>query len=147
MKSLWRRRYENWLLLTARELDCQFIWNAHSGFALTSGVPDKLVDDLRYKKERTGLSDKESAVVNYGRELFRTHRISQSTFDAAHAQIETLGLIELTNMMGYYSSLAFNIKGFDVGLPYTLIGFPSPFKVDQTKPLSQMGVGGFCPFS
>ena len=50
-------------------------------------------------------------------------------------------MVELTNIMGYYSSLAFNINAFDVGLPDTLIELPSPFKVDQIKPLSQMGVG------
>lgn len=50
------------MIFTARELDCQFIWNAHSGFARTAGVPDKLVDNLRDKKELTGLSNKESAV-------------------------------------------------------------------------------------
>ncbi|MDE0719440.1 MAG: hypothetical protein OSB75_02635 [Dehalococcoidia bacterium] len=114
------------MILTARELDCQFIWNAHSGFARTAGVPDKLVDDLRDKKELTGLSDKESAVINYGREFFRTHKVSQATFDAAQAQFGTLGLVELTNIMGYYSSLAFNINAFDVGLPDTIIELPLP---------------------
>jgi len=114
------------MILTDRELDCQFIWNAHSGFALTAGVPDKLVDDLRDKEQLTGLPDKESAVINYGREFFRTHRVSQATFDAAQAQFGTLGLVELANIMGYYSSLAFNIKAFDVGLPDTLIELPLP---------------------
>ena len=114
------------IILTNRELDCQFIWNAHSGFARTAGVPDKLVDDLRDKEQLTGLSDKESAVINYGREFFRTHRVSQATFDAAQAQFGTLGLVELTNIMGYYSSLAFNINAFDVGLPDTLIELPLP---------------------
>jgi alkylhydroperoxidase family enzyme len=83
------------MILTARELDCQFIWNAHPGFARTAGVPDKLVDDLRDKKELTGLSDKESAVINYGPEFFRTHRVSQATFDAAQAWFGTLGLVEV----------------------------------------------------
>jgi len=129
------------MILTDRELDCQFIWNAHSGFARTAGVPDKLSDDLRDKEQLTGLPDKESAVINYGREFFRTHRVSQATFDAPQAQFGTLGLVELTNIMGCYSSLAFNINAFDVGLPDTLIELPSPFKVDQIKPLSQMGVG------
>jgi 4-carboxymuconolactone decarboxylase len=106
------------MILTAR--------NAHSGYARQAGVSDKLVDDLRDKKELTGLSDKESAVINYGREFFRTHKVSQATFDAAQAQFGTLGLVELTNLMGYYSALAFNINAFDVGLPDTLTELPLP---------------------
>ena len=114
------------MITTARELDCQFIWNAHSGYARQAGISDKLVNDLRDKKELTGLSDQESAVINYGREFFRTHKVSQDTFDAARAQFGTLGLVELTNLMGYYSALAFNINAFDVGLPENLTELPLP---------------------
>ena len=35
------------MITTARELDCQFIWNAHSGYARQAGISDKLVNDLR----------------------------------------------------------------------------------------------------
>ncbi len=114
------------MITTARELDCQFIWNAHSGYARQAGISDKLVNDLRDKKELTGLSDQESAVINYGREFFRTHKVSQATFDAAQDQFGTLGLVELTNLMGYYSALAFNINAFDVGLPENLTELPLP---------------------
>ena len=121
------------MITTARELDCQFIWNAHSGYARQAGISDKLVDDLRDKKELTGLSDQESAVINYGREFFRTHKVSQATFDAAQAQFGTLGLVELTNLMGYYSALAFNINAFDVGLPDNLTELPLPFNPEPIK--------------
>jgi len=62
----------------------------------------------------------ESAVVDYGREFFRTHKVSQATFDAAQSQFGVRGLVELNNLMGYHSSLAFNINAFDVGLPSRL---------------------------
>ena len=55
----------------------------------------------------------ESAVINYGREFFRTRRVSQGTFDAARSEFGDRGLIELTNLMGYYSVLAFNINAFE----------------------------------
>ena len=31
-------------LVTAREMDCQFIWNAHAAFGRQSGLADSLVD-------------------------------------------------------------------------------------------------------
>ncbi len=114
------------MILTARELDCQFIWNAHSANARKAGLSDALVDNLRDKKELTGLSEQESAVINYGREFFRTHKVAQATFDAAKAQFGVIGLVELTNLMGYYSALAFNINAFDVGLPDNLTELPLP---------------------
>jgi len=114
------------MILTARELDCQFIWNAHAAGGRKEGLSDELVDNLRDKKELPALSPQESVVIDYGREFFRTHRVSQATFDAAQAQFGTRGLVELTNLMGYYSNLAFNINAFDVGLPDNLTEKPLP---------------------
>ena len=56
-------------------------------------------------------------MVNYAREFFQTRRVSQATFDAALAQFGVLGLTELTNLVGYYAMLAFNVNAFGVELP------------------------------
>lgn len=114
------------MILTARDLDCQFIWNAHAASARRAGVRDDIVDHLREKKELTGLAPDEAAVVSYGREFFRTHRVSQATFDAALAQFGLQGLIELTNLMGYYALLAFNVNAFGVELPEGISEAPLP---------------------
>ena len=114
------------MLVTAREMDCQFIWNAHAGFGRKAGLSDDVVDSLRDRKSLNGLSPDESAVVDYGREFFRTHRVSQSAFDAALTQFGVRGLTELTTLMGYYSMLAFNINAFEVGLPAATTETPLP---------------------
>ena len=101
------------MITTARELDCQFIWHAHAAAGRRAGLSDALVDALRDKRELPDLSSAESAVINYGREFFRTHRVSQTAFDAALDEFGDRGLIELTNLMGYYSVLAFNINAFE----------------------------------
>ena len=120
------------MLLAAREMDCQFIWNAHAAMGRQSGLSDDLVDSLRDKKELTGLSPAESAVIEYGREFFRTHRVGDETFNDAMAQFGTRGLVELTTLMGYYACLAFNINAFEVGsarrdcgdTPASVVGAP-----------------------
>ena len=105
------------MLTTARELDCQFIWNAHAAAGRRAGLRNEIVNNLRDRKELTGLAPDEAAVVNYGREFFRTNRVSQATFNVATAQFGVRGLTELTSLMGYYALLAFNINAFEVGLP------------------------------
>ena len=114
------------MLVTAREMDCQFIWNAHAGFGRKSGLSDDIVDSLRDKKPLNGLSPQESSVIDYGREFFRTHKVSQSVFDAALTNFGVRGLTELTTLMGYYSALAFNINAFEVGLPADATEPPLP---------------------
>lgn len=110
--SLALRIRELTMLLTAREMDCPYIWHVHAAQARRAGVRDDIVDNLRDKRELTNLAPDEAVVVTYGRELLRTHHVSQLTFDTALAQLGTRGLVELTNLMGYYTLLAFNINAF-----------------------------------
>ena len=115
--SLVPRIRELGMLVAARENDCQYIWNAHAPPARKAGLRDGAVDALRDQKELPDLAPDETAVVNYGREFFRTRRVRQATFDAAMAQFGVLGLTELTNLMGCYAMLAFNVNAFGVELP------------------------------
>ena len=115
--SLPRPIIELAMLLTARENNCQYIWNAHAAAGRAAGLNDALVDNLRDGKDLPELSAPEQAVVEYGRDLFRTRTVSQNTFDAAVAQFGVRGLAELTSLMGYYALLAFNINAFGVENP------------------------------
>ena len=115
--SLEPRIRELAMLVAARENDCQYIWNAHAPAGRRAGLRDELIDALRDKKELPSPAPDEASLVNYGQEYFRTHRVSQATFDAALAQFGALGLTELTSLMGCYALLAFNVNAFGVELP------------------------------
>ncbi len=115
--SLSKKIQELAMLVTAREMDCQHIWNAHAGSARSAGVPDGLVDALRDRRELTALAPDEEAVVNLGREFFRTHKVSRGAFQAALEQFGERGVVELTLTMGNYSLLSFAINAFDTDLP------------------------------
>jgi 4-carboxymuconolactone decarboxylase len=122
--SLPKKIQELAMLVTARELDCQHIWNAHAASARQAGVPNALVDALRERQELTGLAPDETAVVQYGREFFRTHHVSRGAFQAALEQFGRQGVVELALIMGNYSLLALLINTFDTDLP-----------PDRTEPL------------
>jgi 4-carboxymuconolactone decarboxylase len=115
--SLPKKVQELAMLVTARELDCQFIWNAHAASARQAGVSGEVVDALRERKALPALPDDESAVVNYGREFFRTHRVSRGAWQAGLEQFGRQGVVELSMIMGSYSLLALCINAFDTDLP------------------------------
>ena len=104
------------MLVTAREMDCQHIWNSHAAAGRRAGLSDALVDALRDKRDLPNPAPDAAAVVNYGREFFRTHHVSRGSFQAAQEQFGVQGLVELTILMGYYSLLAFNVNAFDTDL-------------------------------
>jgi len=122
--SLPKKVQELAMLVTARELDCQHIWNAHAASARKAGVPNALVDALRDRKELPALASDEAAVVHFGREFFRTHKVSRGAFQAALEQLGRQGVVELGLTLGNYSLLALMINSFDSDLP-----------PDRTEPL------------
>ena len=62
--SLPRPIIELAMLVTARENNCQFIWNAHAAAGRAAGLHDDLVNNLRDKKDLPALSPQEQAVWN-----------------------------------------------------------------------------------
>jgi len=115
--SLPKKVQELAMLVTARELDCQHIWNAHAASARKAGVRNEIVDALRDRKELPALAADEAAVVHFGREFFRTHRVSRGAFQAALEQFGRQGVVELGLTLGNYSLLALMINSFDSDLP------------------------------
>jgi 4-carboxymuconolactone decarboxylase len=115
--SLPKKIQELTMIITARSMDCQYIWHAHAARARQRGISDQFVDALRDNQPLPNLPAEEQIVVNYALELFKNHKVSPTTFQAALDQFGALGLTELTTLMGYYSLLAFNANAFEIDVP------------------------------
>ncbi len=115
--SLPKKIQELAMLVTAREMDCQYVWNAHAASAKAAGVAPEIVEALREGGELPVLAPDEQAVINYGQEFYRSHNVSSGGFQAALEQLGKQGLVELTMLMGNYALLAFLVNAFDSGLP------------------------------
>ena len=123
--SLSKKIQELVMILTARAMDCQYIWHAHAARARArqQGISDAFVDALRDNKPLPALPADEQIVVNYVQELFKTHKTSPATFQAVLTQFGARGVTELTTLMGYYALLAFNANAFEIDVP---AGGPEP---------------------
>ena len=105
------------ILTAARAMDCQYVWNAHAPLARQAGVSDGLIEAMREKKPLPPLSADEAALLNYGREFFQTHKVSQDTFQSALDQFGAQHLVELTTLMAHYVQTSFILNAFEVQLP------------------------------
>ena len=105
------------MLLTARHMDCQYIWYAHAARGRQQGLSDELVDALRDRKPLPDMPADEAALVTYATEMFNNNRVSPETYRAAVEHFGPRWLIELTTMMGYYTTLAYNANSFEIDLP------------------------------
>ncbi len=114
--SLSRKIQEFTMLVTAREMDCQHIWNAHAASAREAGMRDDIVDDVRDGSDPEDLAEDEEAAFNYIRAMIRDHYASRGAYQAALEQFGKQGLIELTMLIGNYSMIALAINSFDTDL-------------------------------
>ncbi|MGE3539807.1 MAG: carboxymuconolactone decarboxylase family protein [Candidatus Tectimicrobiota bacterium] len=121
--SLSKKIQELVMILTARAMDCPYIWHAHAARARQQGISAAFVEALRDRKPLPTLPADEQTVVTYVQELFTTHKTSPATFQAALTQLGARGLTELTTLMGYYTLLAFNANAFEIDVP---AGGPEP---------------------
>jgi 4-carboxymuconolactone decarboxylase len=112
-----KRIQELAILLTARAMDCPYIWNAHAPAARQAGLSDTLIDAIRDRQPLPDMAPDEAALVAYGQAFFETHTVSPGIFQAALAQFGSQHLVELTQLMGQYTQTAFFLNAFAVELP------------------------------
>ncbi len=102
------------ILTAAREFDCNYEWAAHVILARKAGVHEEAITIVANQGPLGTLTADEALVIQYGRELFRKHQVSETTFQAAKARYGEQGLVELTATMGYYGMIACVLNAFAV---------------------------------
>jgi 4-carboxymuconolactone decarboxylase len=107
------RTVEQANLVTAREFDSQFEWSAHEPPALKAGVSKELVELIRRRAPVTGASEQDAAIIELGREVFGTHRVSSATYARALKALGPKNLVDLTVLIGEYSATAVLLATFD----------------------------------
>ena len=101
------------ILVTARELDCEYVWTAHEPQGLQAGLQQETVDIVKYRKSLKGLGEKEAVIIQLGREAIRKHQVSSATAARALNLFGNQGLVNVVSLMGDYASTAILLTAFD----------------------------------
>ena len=105
------------IITTSREFDCEYEWSAHATLAREAGVREEAIQVVANRGQLDSLTVDEAMIVGYGRALFRDHRVSDTTFEAARERLGEQGVTELTATFGYYAMLACTLNTFQVRPP------------------------------
>jgi 4-carboxymuconolactone decarboxylase len=112
------RQTETAILAVAREMDAKVMWASHVRLGREAGVPERTVEVIANRAVLDGLEPDEAAIVRYVRELLGpTHRVSDATFEAAHAHLGDQGIVDLTGLLGYYAIVGYTLNAFEVEPP------------------------------
>ncbi len=107
------RTVELVILVTAREADCAYVWNAHEPQGLKAGLPQETIDIVRNRKPIVGVAEKDAAIIQLGREVLGKHHVSSETTARALTLFGKQGLVNIVSLMGDYASTTILLNAFD----------------------------------
>jgi 4-carboxymuconolactone decarboxylase len=87
------------VLVTSHEHHHAYHWARSEAAARKEGVEATLVEAVRQSRSLTGLADKDAAVVQFGRELFRNHTVTPETYQRALKAFGERNLVDLVDLM------------------------------------------------
>jgi 4-carboxymuconolactone decarboxylase len=105
------------ILTVAREMDSQFEWAAHEPEALKEGVPQQIIEVIKHRESTQGLDETYAAIIEFGRQIFRDHKVTPAAFARVKALFPPNKLVELVLLMGTYASTAALLCAFDMQVP------------------------------
>ena len=116
------------ILTTAREHDQPYEWSLHEMEAVAVGLDPATIDIVRHRRPLSSLPDKHGLIIQIGREIFGTHRLSSSTYARAFAVLGKNNLVDVVDLMATYSATAARLSAFNQHMPPEWKQFlPLPF--------------------
>lgn len=105
------------VLVAAREVSGVgnvYLWTDHERNARQMGIPPNVIDIIKYRKPIGGIGEKESCVIEFGRELIGPGPLTSETFAHALKLFGKKGVAELTEELGQYVVMGMVNKAFDM---------------------------------
>jgi 4-carboxymuconolactone decarboxylase len=96
------------VLVTARELDCQYEWTQWEEDGRNASDPRHIeastIDMIKYNKPVSGLGEKETAIIAFGREMFGQRKVSSATFADIRRLFGPRLTVDLVELMAGYAA-------------------------------------------
>jgi 4-carboxymuconolactone decarboxylase len=94
------------ILLTARQWTQQYEYNAHEPLALKVGVKQETISAITEGRRPAEMAADEEVVYDFCTELRQNQSISDTTYARAVTRFGEQGVIDMTGLIGYYTTLA-----------------------------------------
>ena len=97
-------------------MDCQYEWTqweTHGGTRTIRATSNINHHIIKYEKPVTGLGEKETAIIAFGRETFGQRQVSSETFAEVLRLFGRKGTLDLIELMAGYSAAAAELTAFD----------------------------------
>lgn len=111
------RHKELAILITARHWNSQIEWYVHALAAQKAGLEDYIVEAIKNAQSPEFNSENDVAVYEFTREMQSLGQVSDATYAAVIQNIDTLGVVELTALIGYYTMVSMTLNAHKIPMP------------------------------
>jgi 4-carboxymuconolactone decarboxylase len=101
------------ILVTAREMDCAYVWTAHEPAALKAGLSPQIVDVVRNRRPVTAIGETEAVIIQLGRDSITRHKVASETFARAVKLFGHQGVVNILSLMGDYAATTILLNAAD----------------------------------
>lgn len=115
--SMPHRLNEFAILITAVEWKSGFEWYAHYPLAIKEGLSPAIAEELRQGRRPKGMSADEATVYDFATQMHRKRQVSDAVFAAAKARFGEQGVVDLTALLGYYTTVSMTLNLAEVPVP------------------------------
>jgi 4-carboxymuconolactone decarboxylase len=105
-------------LIAARELDCNYVWQASVNAARTSGVDAELIAALESDRAPSTAAPAEMLLLEFCRQLLRdNHHVGETTYQAMISEFGTAATVQIAATLGYIVMSSLVANAFDIAPP------------------------------
>ncbi|MGH8662803.1 MAG: carboxymuconolactone decarboxylase family protein, partial [Burkholderiales bacterium] len=102
-------------LIAARELDCNYAWDASVRRARVAGVNDGLIAALEHGEPVAPLAGEHNVIFEFCRQLLRgNHHVAEDTYQATVQKLGIAATVQLAVTVGYVVMMSLVANAFDV---------------------------------
>jgi 4-carboxymuconolactone decarboxylase len=125
--SIGQKLTEFVILLTARQWTQQYEYDAHLPLASKAGVKPDVIAAIGEGRRPAGMDPDEEVAWDFCTELRQNQSVSDATYMQAVARFGEQGIVDLTGLVGYYTTLAMIMNVARTPLPQAKTPPLSPF--------------------
>jgi len=111
------RDYEVAVMQAAWEFEQAYEWSAHEGASRRIGVPEAVIETIKFDREPQGLGERDTVIIRFARALMREHAVSSELYAEVVEHFGRQGMVELATIMGDYIMVGFVLTAADQHLP------------------------------
>ena len=95
------------ILVACRATNYNLEWNAHEPSGVRAGIDAKVIDVVRNNGQLTGLNEKDTTVIRFGRQLFNDKKVDSATFAKVVELWGKRGAMDMVAVMNTYAVSGF----------------------------------------